>query len=330
MVAIGVLVPVNPGPLQPPMTRPVGRAALALRKEGITVIFGDRIERRGDEVWMTGQIAIPGAWQTVTQSVQAIHDRYPSQRRARSYAAAMDVAGNLPLGNPTSLTMLCRDKLDCQRWLASHGIPMPAVSSDPQEWPSLLTQWGSGFLKPRYGALGIGVQRVCPGDALPHTCQGVVPGKQDPTILQRAIAPPSGWAGLSVRALCQRKTDKSWTICPPVLRRSTTDFVVNAARGATVHPAEDVLSADSMKAMATLCQSTCAALSAHSDGDRLVEVGLDLVIDPQWDPHLIEVNSRPRGRLEVLASADPSRFHAAHIDACARPIRYLAHIAQAR
>jgi len=43
-----------------------------------------------------------------------------------------------------------------------------------------------------------------------------------------------------------------------------------------------------------------------------------------WVPHLIEVNSRPRGRLEALAAQDPSRFEAAHVEACARPLRVLA------
>ena len=79
--------------------------------------------------------------------------------------------------------------------------------------------------------------------------------------------------------------------------------------------------------------STCATPSVRS-GDQysparfavalLVEVGVDVVIDPHGAPWLIEVNSRPRGRLEVLARLDPARFGHAHVDACARPLRVLA------
>ena len=180
MVAIGVLVPVNPGPLQPPMTRPVGRAALALRKEGITVIFGDRIERRGDEVWMTGQIAIPGAWQTVTQPVQAIHDRYPSQRRARSYAAAMDVAGNFTSWKPNISHHAVPGQAGRQRWLASHGIPMPAFHRIPiMAIPSDTVGIGFQTALRGFGDRGAaGLPRRCPSTHQPR-CGSC---KQDPTI----------------------------------------------------------------------------------------------------------------------------------------------------
>ena len=72
------------------------------------------------------------------------------------------------------------------------------------------------------------------------------------------------------------------------------------------------------------CQATCAALAAHPDGRWLVEIGLDLVIDSEGRAHVIEVNSRPRGRLEALAALAPDRFAAAHREACGRPLRYLA------
>lgn len=325
MIGIGVLVPVNPGGAPPPpSSRPVGRAALSIRELGIQVIFGDQIFRRGEDVWISGLSALPDRWESVTCPIHALHDRYPSQRRAENYARVQSMLGSLPMGNPRSLTLLCRDKLASQEHLASHGVPMPAVEADPTTWSSCLSSWGSGFLKPRYGALGIGVRRVKPGDPLPVELESVVPGRPDPAILQRAVLPPSGWAGRSVRALCQRLPGGGWHLCPPVLRQSREDAVVNASRGASVHPAEDVLSSETMAQIASVCSAACAALSAHPDGHLLVEVGLDLVLDAAGVPHLIECNSRPRGRLEVLASQWPDRFGSAHLAACGRPLRYLA------
>ena len=56
-----------------------------------------------------------------------------------------------------------------------------------------------------------------------------------------------------------------------------------------------------------------------------MELGLDFVVDTDDVPHLIEVNSRPRGRLEVLAGIE-RRFEALHTEACARPLRRMAHL----
>jgi len=324
MIHIGVLVPVNPGQPPPPEVRPVGRAALDLRGDGIVAIFGDQLERRGDTLWMSGLIAAPGRWEPLQAPIAALHDRYPSQRRAASYARVQALLGSLPMGNPLALTMLCRDKAGCQRVLEAHGVPMPALETDPTRWRDALAVWGAGFLKPQFGALGIGVRRVVPGDPLPEACEGVVAGRQEPTILQRAVPPPPGWAGRSVRALCQRLPGGGWHFCPPAVRQSRDDYVVNAARGADVQPASDVLSAETCGDIAAACRATCAALAAQDGGRWLVEVGLDLMIDDVGKAHVIEVNSRPRGRLESLAALDPARFAAAHRAACGRPLRALA------
>ena len=324
MITIGVLVPTSPGLPPPPDTRPVGRAALTLRKRGITVIFGDTVLRRDHTVVMDGLIAAPGAWRPHRAPISALHDRFPSQRRAAQYAAAQQALGGLPMGNPPSITLLCRDKIACQHALAGSGVMMPPVLSDPDDFESALRTWGTGFLKPRFGALGIGVQRVRPGDPLPSALPGAVPGRQDPAILQRAVPPPEGWAGRSVRALVQRLPGGGWHQCPPVTRQSRTDFVVNAARGASVAPAQDVLSAQTMQHITASCQAVCQRIASLPDGERVVELGLDLMIDAHDRAVLIEVNSRPRGRLEALASLDSARFSVDHVEACARPLAYMA------
>ena len=55
----------------------------------------------------------------------------------------------------------------------------------------------------------------------------------------------------------------------------------------------------------------------------LVELGVDLVIDEEGTPWLVEVNGKPRGRLEVLAGRDAA-WQEAHVRVSARPLRWLA------
>ena len=49
-----------------------------------------------------------------------------------------------------------------------------------------------------------------------------------------------------------------------------------------------------------------------------------MVIDADGRPWLLELNSRPLGRLGALAAIDPERFATAHREACMRPLRFLA------
>lgn len=321
--AIGVLVPVDPGSTPPPPeSRPIGRAALVLARSGLRVVFGDAVE--GGR--LTGLEAHPGGWRRVAAvPVLALHDRFPSQSRAARFAEIRAGAGAVPIGNPPSLTMLCRDKLACQQALAAAGVAhQPPVEADPARFEARLRGWGAGFLKPRFGSFGIGVRRVVPGDPLPAVLPGAVAGRPEPALLQRAVAPPAGWAGWSVRVVCQRAPGGGWVLGEPAVRRHRTDPVVNAARGASVVPGGDVLEAHTARAVRTLALQVTAAIGALPGGRWAVEVGVDLVIDDRGQPWLVEVNGRPRGRLEALAAVDPGRFQDAHVAACGRPIAALA------
>ena len=77
-------------------------------------------------------------------------------------------------------------------------------------------------------------------------------------------------------------------------------------------------------------EQICNALDQVKVADRMVEAGVDLVLDEQHHPWLIEINSRPRGRMEALASLDPQTYLNAHIDACARPLQVIAAWAEAK
>lgn len=318
-MSIGVLVPIDPGlPVPPPEARPIGRAALLLRAEGVDVVFGDAVA----DGRLSGLRPRPGGWEPVRGvRLAAALDRFPSQSRPARFAALRAGLAEVPLRNGVEATLLCRDKLDCQAFLEQAGVACPPVEARPARFEQQLEAWGAGFLKPRFGALGAGVRRVTPGDPLPAELPGVVPGRRDPALLQRAVPPPAGWAGWSLRVLAQRAPGGGWALGEPVVRRSEDDPVVNAARGAEVCAGRDVLRPETRAAVEA---ATRAVTAAFDSMDAAIELGVDLVLDPEWRPHLVEVNSRPRGRLEVLAQQDPARFGQAHLEACARPLRYLA------
>jgi glutathione synthase/RimK-type ligase-like ATP-grasp enzyme len=318
---VGVLVPPNVEPMPPPTSRVIGRVALALEAEGVGIVFGSEVERGR----LSGFRATTAGWISVRDvSVVAFYDRFPSQARAADFARIRAGLAGVPISNPWSFTDLCRDKVECQRFLERHGIPMPALATDPSLFPEALARFGHGFLKPRFGALGEGVRRVHPGDALPDRLPGLVPDMLEPAILQEAIPAPAGWAGVSVRVLAQREANGRWTLLEPVVRRSADDPVVNVARGAEAAAGSDVLEPATIESLGTRATEALAALATIPEGNRILEVGLDFVVDPHGVPHLIEVNGRPRGRLEVLATLDPARFASPHQEAVERPLRVLA------
>lgn len=318
---IGVLVPVHPGPVAPPHLRPIGRGALRIVRGGGEVVFGDRL--RGDSL-LGHRLTLKG-WESGQFRVDALYDRFPSQSRPREFSAILKAQGALPMGNPLSFTELLRDKLDFQALMESTGIVMPEVVSDPLAFEDALDAFGRGFLKPRYGGRGRGISLVTPGDRLPAWGEGAVPGVEEPLFLQRAIDPPEGWAGVSVRVLLQREPEEEgrWIVVSNVVRRSRTDPVINVHRGAEAAPAATVLSPFLCLQLEDAAQAVAEALGGVADIDLATEMGVDLVLNAQNIPVLIEANSRPRGRLEALAIAYPEAYALPHIEACARPLRYL-------
>ena len=300
-----ILVLIRPLEAAPPAPEslPIGRAALRLAREGVDVVFGTST---------SASRAVPGGWERVEGDFRAVHDRYPSWTWPADYAAATSGLADLPVGNPTAFRDFCRDKVAFQ---AAMAVPMPELVTDPADFEAALEAWGSGFLKPRYGGLGRGVRQVRPGDPLPAELEGAVPGVLEPAILQRAVAPPRGLAGMSTRWLWQRDAEGAWRSAGGVARMSEDDPVTNVDRGARVEPVEEALAPRTLGASEALCSEVCRAL----DDPCIVEVGLDLVVDEAGEPHLIEANSRPGGRLRALGP----RFHEAHVEACARPMRAL-------
>ncbi len=313
---LAVLVGPRPGLPPAPETTPIGRAALALSAEGIGVVFTSD----GREFLR----ARPGGWEGAEPgTIRAVQDRFPSQTWPQAYRRAMHALGHPPAANPESLTLLCRDKLRTQEWLAER-VPMPEIVGSPRAFEATVQAWGQAFLKPRYGAMGRGIRRVRPGDALPRRVEGAVRGVLEPTFLQRAVPAPETGA-IAVRQLIQRLPDGAWVQLPAVARVAPPgEPVANVSKGATAAVGTEVLDVDCLAAIRVQTSLVARALGDHPDGDWAIEAGVDFAIDPEGAPHLLEVNSRPRGRLEALALEDPDRWHDAHVEACARPLRRLA------
>jgi glutathione synthase/RimK-type ligase-like ATP-grasp enzyme len=314
--SLAVLVPSDGAPPPHPDALPLGRAAAWLAGRGIEVVFGD--EARDGR--LGGLVATDGGWRRVDpRPIAAAWDRFPGQSRPAAWRRLLDALGGVPVANPPAVDDLCRDKLACQAALPGAGFP--EVVGEPARFAEVLARWGTGFLKPRYGSFGHGVRRVVPGDPLPERVEGLT-GAEEPAILQRGVPPPPGYAGVAVRVHVHRDARGAWVAGPPVARWSRTDPVVNAARGAGISALRDVAPGAEAEAEARSI-AIARALSERADGERVLELGVDLVLDPEGGVHPVEVNGKPRGRLELLARADP-RWRAAH-DALARgPLCWLA------
>ena len=323
-IIVAVLVPPIHSKLPKAHSFPIAKAIQTLNDNGIITVFGFDLKQKNNSVWINGKTILNNDFIDFEAELNIIHDRFPSQIRHQHFSDIRSVSNNIPFGNPFSTTLLCRDKLACQRILECSTLDIPEVIDDPTQFRSTLEQWGQGFIKPQFGALGKGVQAVKPSMSIPHLLPGVVQNRLEPTILQRGISPPAGWAGMSIRQLMQKDTDGNWIARTAVLRRSKEESVVNVARGAEAVPASDSLPSETILEIKRQSFVACNILDKEPDGLYNVEFGLDFVIDPEYKPWLIEVNSRPRGRLENLAQSYPERFHKEHQDACIQPIRYLA------
>jgi glutathione synthase/RimK-type ligase-like ATP-grasp enzyme len=305
-----------PGKPPPPSETPFGRAAMQLEKEGLTIWIA-----ANPNSWMQ---ADPDGWKPVSPApVHAVYDRFSSRSLAESYSALNAQMPDCPRGNPADLIRICTDKVATQR--ALHNLPMPEIATNPSEFTDQLARWGQGYLKARFGGLGRGIRLVVPGDPLPAWGPGTVRGGSEPTFLQRAILPPKGFGSLCVRWLVQRTPGGNWQLLPPVARVSQ-EAVANVHQGAQALPAEDVLPQSALNKGAELVLSAAERLTQLSHGPAL-EFGVDLLFDGKFNPWLLEVNSRPSGRLSALTARQPKRFSQLAREAALRPLRSLAALA---
>ena len=73
-----------------PNKRPIAKVAQTLQQEGIVPIFGHKLYRKKNRLVIDGLIVENNQWkQKNEQEIFAIHDRYPSQIRWKSYQQMM-------------------------------------------------------------------------------------------------------------------------------------------------------------------------------------------------------------------------------------------------
>lgn len=316
-----------------------GRAARLLADEGIRVLVAgpDGIES-GDRGRVQARGFVPSARGWIAcgpHRLDAVFNRLPSRDPGRFEALLGELSRRaVPVGNPLRTNALALDKLRSGTVLASAGVPVPEIEGDPSRFVGRLGEWGTGFLKPRFGSFGEGVSKVEADDLRADATS------EELVILQRAVEPPPGpYAGICVRGFLQRAEDGEWRSAGRVARAAPEDPVANVARGArgmTVAALSREVPAlrGIEERLEPLERAVVAAIDDHA-GDEAVlvlEVGADWVFDPRGQPHLVEINGNPGGRLRILAAlpGDEGRIWGErHRAALAAPFRRLAALARA-
>lgn len=281
---IGVLViMLDKGKIRRTVSRPLN---VLEDTDEYKVVFGDTITYKNNQICLQGQ------------PIDILFDRYPYQTYTnqdpltkRSFLEIQDMY--VPICNPRVFTELCKDKWEFQKYMLKNGISMPPIAQNNfQYW---IDKWGGkAIAKPRFGSFGVGIELV---EFSPSPFRKSVNGV-DPTIIQKYIQPPSPYAGISVRQLIQRNTDRSWTFRTTVARFSLDDPIVNAARGADITRAFDILPITCCEKIHSMSKKIAKILGKVSP--FVIEVGLDYVIDKNFDPVFIEANAQPKGKLKGL------------------------------
>jgi hypothetical protein len=289
-------------------------------EDAVPIVFGQVVNRG----MATGLAVRPdGSWSSVSAPVGMVSMRFPRRSRPEPFAAAfagLTQGPRIPIVNPLEFSDLTADKVATQAAIEG-TVPLPEIETDVGRFQEMLGVWDAAFLKPRYGSLGEGVQYLRAGRAIPE----VPPGEW---LIQRAVSPPRGVAGVALRVLVQRAcaTDPAtgWVVPSAVARISDHDPTVSVERGARVTLASDVVDPSALGAVHDDAVAVAVAMSSAGSWDPLdvVEMGVDFVVDQDGRPWVVEVNSIPRGRLAVLAALDP-RLASEHEAAIRRPLRLL-------
>ena len=124
-------------------------------------MFGFKIKSINNTVWISGKSIQDNDFKSCIKEVNII-DRFPSQIRSEQFT---DIKSLLP----TSLLEIRFQQRFCvvtnspvkEHWKTS-SFDMPDVIEHPNDFESTLSDWGLGFIKPQFGALGRGVRAVTP------------------------------------------------------------------------------------------------------------------------------------------------------------------------
>ena len=142
-IVVAILVPPIHSTARQPKAFPIAKAIQRLHSNGILTVFGFNLTCKNNTVWINGKYIENNSFQDIVAPLNIIHDRFPSQIRHDHYSQIQTIASTIPFGNPFSTTLLCRDKLACQRLLEFHGMNMPEVISEPIKFQDALNEKGT-------------------------------------------------------------------------------------------------------------------------------------------------------------------------------------------
>lgn len=192
---------------------------------------------------------------------------------------------------------------------------------------NLAVKYETVFIKPVHGSQGRNIFKLTKADEL-FLLKSSVKNSETPTksctieeiyhylkphlnnriyIIQQGISLITYESrSMDFRVLCHKNTDNLWKVTSVVARISADDeFVSNIARGGEMmtplQALTGVISREDAKAvlsqMKTLALETSSSISLHSTG-LMGELGIDIGIDQEGKPWLIEVNSKPSKNFE--------------------------------
>ncbi len=227
-----------------------------------------------------------------------------------------------------------------RRYLPESVLPR---SANLQWFRRQLTDGAEVFVKPRRGSLGLGiarVRRVGPGryrfesrkirkETTLKGAWNMVRRGRNTNLLQKGIQLfEDEGRRVDLRVPVQKDGNDRWHIAGIAAKRAERlSFLTNLARGGSVHDGRDILARnfgedrvngiiDEILRLATLVAQT---MNAHSP--QLVDLGLDIGVDTQGHPYLIEVNRRD---LRVLL--DRSGQQGAFATVYKNPIAYARYV----
>lgn len=295
------------------------------------------------------------SWEWVENvEVKGIYNRFPYSQDSKNIEelAAFCEAHAIPFANHPALIRLANDKWKTQEIAQEASVPIPkGVLASHASWDHIAT-WEKAYLKPRYGAFGEGIYYLV-YDEGEVEAEGPSFGQKtkltkeswdhwlasikakEEYILQQAITSPHpNWGGLSIRTLLQLTPEGTWQNAPRVARVSKLDPVANVARGATAYSLEELCKdtwgqeaanrvTQHAKVLEKEIASALIATLPPSQQKMVVEIGIDLLLDPERNLWALEVNGFPQGRLNQLAIRYGDRFTKAFQEAHTLPFSRL-------
>ncbi|PTQ53885.1 MAG: hypothetical protein HSCHL_1259 [Hydrogenibacillus schlegelii] len=335
----GGLVPTPPGPPIPPAdAAPSALASLAFARRladfgrpfGIAVVAFTPDDLRPDGTVRAVLFSGRSVRRATIPMPEAVYDFVRTQPTDafRRYLAARK-AGRWPSPSRGGSEKWRLDRILRASPLAPHLPETILWTGDAEARASAeaLLAGGDVIIKPRAGTGGRGVVRIprdTPPSALRRALGALPPGRH---LLQRYIPHAAGDRVYDVRVLVQKTPDGVFRPTGAGVRTNDRRrFVTNLARGGRALPLNAYLlrvrrfsPARAETLQHDLFRLATAAAEALEAGlGPLVEVALDVVIDPEGRLFIVEANTKP-GRELFRLLGDRAAYRLSHL----RPLFYL-------